>query len=124
LLLALTPGTATPVAVLLLGAAAVVLTLGELLESPSWWTVSYELAPVALKDEYLAAFDLSWALVTIVGPASMAGIVAFGSTGWVVYGVVLLLAAVCGSALIRRRVGRATKTEANPSNGLIGVTQE
>ena len=97
--------------------------IGELLESPSWWTVSFELAPAGRRNEYLAAFDLSWALVAIAGPAAMAGIVALGSAGWVLYGLVLLLAAAGGTVLIRRRAGHPAGTEENLSVDVTGVTQ-
>jgi MFS family permease len=122
-LLALTPWAPTPVAVALVGAAAVALTFGELLESPSWWTVSYELAPAGRKDEYLAAFDLSWAFIGIAGPGAMAGIVTLGSSGWLLYGLALVLAAACGTALVRRRSTRAAYTGKVPSPTLIDVTR-
>ena len=86
--------------------------LGVLLESPSWWTVSYELAPTDRKNEYLAAFDLSWALIAIAGPAAMAGIVASGAFGWLFYGVVLAVAAAAGTWLARRRATRMDTSRA------------
>jgi MFS family permease len=122
-LLALTPSAPTSVAVALVGAAAIALTFGELLESPSWWTVSYELAPAGRKDEYLAAFDLSWALIGIAGPGAMAGIVALGSSGWLLYGLALLLAAACGTALTHRRFTRMADAGKVPPANVIGVTQ-
>jgi hypothetical protein len=105
-LFALSPLGPTPLAVLLVLGGAVALTFGELLESPSWWTVSYELSPAGRKDEYLAAFDLSWGVVAIAGPAAMAAVVSLDSLGWLLYGGVLLLAAASGTAVIGRRAGR------------------
>jgi MFS family permease len=102
-LLALTTLVPGPLAVLLVLAGVAALTLGELLESPSWWTVSYELAPARRKDEYLAAFDLSWAVVAIAGPAAMAAVVSLDSLGWLLYGGVLLLAAGFGTTVVQRR---------------------
>jgi hypothetical protein len=85
--------------------------------------VSYELAPAGRKDEYLAAFDLSWALIGIAGPGAMAGIVALGSRGWLLYGLALLLAAACGTALTHRRFTRMADAGKVPPANVIGVTQ-
>lgn len=105
-LLALTAHASALVAVGLVGIAALALTLGELLESPSWWTLSMLLAPAERKNEYLAAFDLCWALVGIAGPTLMTVVVSSGSAGWIGYGVVLLGAAGLGGMLATRRVQR------------------
>jgi protein-S-isoprenylcysteine O-methyltransferase Ste14 len=106
-LLALTAYTTTPaLAVALIGIAALILTLGELLESPSWWTLSMQLAPADRKNEYLAAFDLCWALIGIGGPALMTAVVVAGPAGWVGYGIVLLGAAGGAGALATRRAKR------------------
>ncbi|MGE7391101.1 MFS transporter [Streptomyces sp. NPDC004126] len=87
-------------------AAAVFLTFGEMLESPAWWTISYELAPADRKNEYLAAFDLSTGIVSIAGPVAMALVVGADATGWLVYGAVLLAAAGVGALLTGRRARR------------------
>jgi MFS family permease len=99
LLVAITPRLPPVAAVLVLILAAGALTLGELLESPAWWTLSRELAPADRLSEYLSAFDLSWAFVGIAGPASIGLIVAAGSVGWLVYAVAILLAAILGNIL-------------------------
>jgi MFS family permease len=112
---ALAPSVPPWQAVVLLLVAAVALTLGELLESPSWWTVSYELAPADRKNEYLAAFDLTWALIAIAGPAAMAGIVALGATGWLLYGLVLGVAAAAGTWLAQRREARMGHLRSPPA---------
>ena len=108
-LLALSAEVPSALAVGLIGAAALALTLGELLESPSWWTLSMALAPANRKTEYLAAFDLCWALVGIGGPPAIAVVAAAGSVGWLGYGAVLLAAAGCGGALARRRAARLSR---------------
>ena len=97
-------------AVVVLIVAALTLTLAELVESPSWWTVSFELAPPSRRDEYLAAFDLSASLVALVGPALLTVVVAAGFFGWIGYGAAAILAAILASAVVRRRAeigGRA-----------------
>ncbi|HST47608.1 MFS transporter [Jatrophihabitans sp.] len=102
----------TGLSALLLVVAALALTAAELWESPSWWTLSFELAPVARRDEYLATFDVSSSLVALVGPAAMTLIVAAGPGGWVAYGVVALLAAGLTSLAVRPRVAIAEPSEA------------
>ena len=102
-LVALTARAPTGVAVLLLAAGAVALTVGELTESPSWWTLSYELAPAERKNEYLAAFDLSWAVVGIAGPVAMVLVVSAGAAGWLVYAAVLAAAATAAGLLVGQR---------------------
>lgn len=119
-LVAVAPGLPALAAVGVLLLAAVVLTAGEMWESPSWWTVSYELAPPARRNEYLSAFDLSWAVVGILGPAAMAAVVAGGARGWLLYGATLLLAAVVASWLVRTRAARvAASTPVQPAGALV-----
>jgi MFS family permease len=79
-LVAPTAHTGTAGAVLLLLIAGVLLTFSELTESPSWWSLSYELAPERRRTEYFSAFDLSWAVVGMAGPAEMVPVVS-GGTG-------------------------------------------
>jgi MFS family permease len=105
-LIAFTEGTSLVVSALLMLAFAIAATLGEMLESPSWWTLSYELAPDERKNEYLAAFDLSWALVGILGPSIMAGVVSLGGLGWIAFGVALVIASLLATWLAGRRAGR------------------
>jgi MFS family permease len=102
-LIALTAHTGRVGALALLLVAGVVLTFGELTESPSWWTLSYKLAPEQRRSEYLSAFDLCWAVVAIAGPAAMVLVVSAGTAGWLGYGLVLVLAAAAGTALARGR---------------------
>ena len=102
-LVAFAPRAGSGLAVLLLVMAAVALTLGELTESPSWWTLSYELAPPERKSEYLSAFDLSWAVVGIAGPAAMVLVVSAGAAGWLGYAAVLVVAAVTAVVLAGER---------------------
>lgn len=102
-LIALTIWTAAWLSVALLLLGAVALTVGEMLESPSWWTLSYELAPPARKDEYLAAFDLCFGVMGIVGPMAMALVVAGGVAGWAGYAGVLVVALFTAGRLAPRR---------------------
>jgi MFS family permease len=117
-LIAATAGASTWIAIPMLALAAISLTLGELLESPSWWTLSFELAPAEHRNEYMAAFDLSGASMTIVGPLAMAGIVAIGAPGWLLYGAAMLVTAACGTVIARRRAARMLV--AVPSQSMSG----
>jgi MFS family permease len=101
--LVLTPHAGVVIGVVLFLVVAAALTVGELCESPAWWTVSFKLAPKAQVTEYLSAFDLCWAVVGVAGPAAMAGVVALGPSGWVWYGVLVVLAGAAAVILIRRR---------------------
>lgn len=105
-IIAVTARASTWLAIPLLLLAAISLTVGELLESPSWWTLSFELAPAEHRNEYMAAFDLSGASMTIVGPLAMAGIVAIGAPGWLVYAAAMLVTAACGIVIARSRAAR------------------
>lgn len=105
-IIAATARASTWLAIPLLLLAAISLTVGELLESPSWWTLSFELAPAEHRNEYMAAFDLSGASMTIVGPLAMAGIVAIGAPGWLVYAAAMLVTAACGIVIARSRAAR------------------
>lgn len=106
LLIACTTHASALTATVLMTAAAIALTFGELYESPAWWTVSYELAPADRRDEYLSAFDMSGSVVGIAGPLLLAGVVALGSLGWVLYAAVFVLAGAAAAALIAHRAAR------------------
>jgi MFS family permease len=103
LLIACTAHASALAATVLMAAASVALTFGELYESPAWWTVSYELAPADRRDEYLSAFDISSSVVGIAGPVALAGVVALGGLGWVLYAAVFALAGTVALALVARR---------------------
>jgi MFS family permease len=110
LLIAASGWLLTPWAVAALLAAGILLTFAELLESPSWWTISYESAPEGRKTEYLATFDLSWSVVAIVGPAAMAAVVSLDALGWLLYAAVIALATVVGGVLATHRMRRGELT--------------
>lgn len=102
-----------------LGAAAVLLagimlTVGELLEGPAWWTLSYELSAPGRDSQYLAAFDLNMAVLNITGPVLSIALVQAGSVGWLAYGALLVAAAGVARHLttMRLRHGRTRATAA------------
>jgi hypothetical protein len=81
---------ATGVAIVLLIAATVMLTAGELFSSAGTWGLSYGLAPDDQQGSYLASFALVSRMVLIVGPALAAGVVNAGLTGWLAVGILFL----------------------------------
>ncbi|TDB91387.1 MFS transporter [Actinomadura sp. KC216] len=107
-LIALTASRPLWLTVALLVGAALALTLGELLESPAFWTLSYELAPADHRSEYMSTFDLNRAGMSIAGPPAMAAVVALGVTGWLLYAAALLAAGYGGAWIASRRTTRFT----------------
>lgn len=101
--IAVTALVSRPLAVVLMFAAAVLLTIGEMFESSSWWTISFELSPENRRSEYLAAFDLCWGIVSVLGPSLMAAVVAFGTRGWLAYGAALLIVSLAAQSIVKRR---------------------
>ena len=79
---------------------AVVLTVGEMLESPAWWTISFELAPAESRTEYLGVFSLNYEIVAILGPALMAVLVEAGTGGWIVLALAFVAAAGLATWLV------------------------
>jgi hypothetical protein len=81
---------------------AIALTWGEMLESPAWWTISFELAPAERRTEYLGAFALNYELVAIAGPALMALLVQSGAIGWGVLAAAFVASTAAARALVPR----------------------
>jgi MFS family permease len=98
LVLAVLPAGPPAVVVAAVGIAALLLTLGEMTESPAWWTLAYEQAPPGRSTEYLAAFDLSYALLNIAGPPLLVLVAAHGSIGWPLYAAAVIGAAALAHA--------------------------
>jgi MFS family permease len=82
---------------------AVLLTLGELYESPAWWTLSFDLAPRERSTEYLATFGLVYALVSVIGPPMAVMIVDHGVAGWIGYAAAITMASAYISLIVRHR---------------------
>jgi MFS family permease len=105
-LVASSAGVSGTAASVLLLAAAVALTLGEVWQSLGGWGLSYALSPDAERSYYLAAYYLGEPCATIVGPALLTmGVMRAGSVGWL---SLACLFAVTGVAVraIAMRAGR------------------
>lgn len=92
------------VAVIVLVAATVSLTAGELFSSAGTWGMSYGLAPRNQQGKYLASFGLVSELVQTVGPVIAVAVVGGGFAGWLLVGVVFL-----GTGLSAPVIARAKK---------------
>ncbi|AKT52470.1 hypothetical protein ADJ73_00295 [Arsenicicoccus sp. oral taxon 190] len=82
--------------------ATVVYTLGELLGGPVLTTVAVDSRPAELRGRYMAAYQLSWNLASIVGPVGFAWLLARGPAPvWVVLTVVSLAGVAMAPLLAR-----------------------
>jgi hypothetical protein len=101
--LALLPGRPAAVVAVGLTLAGLLLTIGELTESPAWWTLSFSFAPAGRSSEYLAAFDLNYALLNILGPPLLIVVVEHGTAGWLGYACAVAAATQLAHLWARRR---------------------
>jgi MFS family permease len=99
---------ATGLVVATLIAGVVALTAGELWQSAGAWSLSFLLAPMRSRSEYLATFGLGTSVQLVIGPALVtAGVVDNGALGWLALGgCVMIAAAAVGplAAVAARRV--------------------
>ncbi|MFJ2133512.1 MFS transporter [Streptomyces sp. NPDC087845] len=97
------PGFGAREALLVLGAAVVLLTFAELLQVGASWTLSFDLAPERARSAYLVLFNTSRTVANrVAGPVLMTGVVlALGTAGWAALACVLLLGALVPFAMLR-----------------------
>jgi MFS family permease len=90
--LQLTGWTAVPATAAGLAVVAVLfLTFGELWQSASGWTISYELAPDTQRAQYLSTFQLGTSLQAILAPWLITSLVFPAAGGWLVFAAMLLV---------------------------------
>ncbi|MFJ6465717.1 MFS transporter [Streptomyces sp. NPDC091387] len=108
-------GTWTAAAVLL--AAAVLVTLAELMRSVSSWELAVLLAPPEARAAYLGVAGMSQSIQKSAGPPLLTGVVmAAGPAGWLVLGTV-----IAGLAVAQRRAcAQRFRTMARPDRGPRG----
>ncbi|MDT3442556.1 hypothetical protein [Pseudofrankia sp. BMG5.37] len=98
--------------VVALTVSVVLLTLGEITQVGSAWTVSFTIAPPDRRNAYLAAFSLGRAFSRAVGPLLMTGaVLALGRAGWLTLAAVFALAAV--APLLVTKQSALTSSTAN-----------
>ncbi|WP_329586551.1 MULTISPECIES: MFS transporter [Streptomyces] len=97
------PGFGARRALLVLGAAVVLLTFAELLQVGASWTLSFDLAPEGSRSAYLVLFNTSRTVANrVAGPVLMTGVVlALGTAGWIVLAGALLLGALVPFVMLR-----------------------
>ncbi|MFH8514251.1 MFS transporter [Streptomyces gelaticus] len=90
-------------ALLVLGAAVVLLTFAELLQVGASWTLSFDLAPEQARSAYLVLFNTSRTVANrVAGPVLMTGVVlALGTAGWIALACALLLGALVPFVMLR-----------------------
>ncbi|MEU9318787.1 MFS transporter [Streptomyces sp. NPDC048295] len=97
------PGLGAREALLVFGAAVVLLTFAELLQVGASWTLSFDLAPEQARSAYLVLFNTSRTVANrVAGPVLMTGVVlALGTAGWIALAGVLLLGALVPFVILR-----------------------
>jgi len=88
LVLASTRALPAPAAIIVLGAGAVLLTLGEVLQQAGGWSLSYGLAPEDRQGEYLGAFAMGTRIYDSLGPVLVTSLIlGLGQLGWALLGL-------------------------------------
>jgi hypothetical protein len=88
LVLASTRALPAQAAIVVLGAGAVLLTLGEVLQQAGGWSLSYGLAPEDRQGEYLGAFAMGTRIYDSLGPILVTSLIlGLGQLGWAVLGL-------------------------------------
>jgi MFS family permease len=109
------PAHSAPVTAAIFTAAIVLLTVGEVTQVGSAWTLSFAIAPQDGRSAYLAAFSMGRALSRATGPLLMTGVVlALGQSGWIVLAVVFAAAAVPAFAWKRGVIPAPARTARMP----------
>jgi hypothetical protein len=81
--------------IVLLVAAYIALTMGELFQSAGHWGLVSELSPADQRPQYQGAFRLGLQLQSIVGPVAFTALaVTWGPCGWIAIAAVITLAAI------------------------------
>ena len=113
----LTDTASAAVAVVLLVAGIVLLTLGEIGHSAASWQISYSLAGDLQRTRALAVFGLGRSAAFVAGPLLLTvGVVKNGTAGWIGLAAAFVVCAV----LIRLRVDRlAARAEAGLDGAML-----
>jgi MFS family permease len=91
------------VTIAIFAVSIVVLTVGEIVQVGSAWTLSFAISPAADRTAYLAAFSMGRAFSRATGPLLMTGVVlALGKSGWIALAAVFAVAALLPVLAARR----------------------
>ena len=112
------PGAAA-VALLVLGALLQV--VGEMLLASGFWAIAFALAPADRQGEYQGFFASGVAVARTVGPLLLTTLLLSGGTvGWLVLGLVFVLAAAVTPSAVRRAQGPRTDPSSRSSSAASG----
>ncbi|MFJ9655870.1 MFS transporter [Streptomyces microflavus] len=79
----------------LLLAAAAVMAVGEMMQAAGTWELSFGLAPPGKHGQYQAFFGNGTTVAEMVGPLALTGLIVYwGPPGWILLGVLFVVAAV------------------------------
>jgi MFS family permease len=89
-------------ALTLLVAAVLLLTLGELWTSAAQWGLQYGLAPRHSQGEYGAVFSLGYTVQSVIGPVALTALMqGVGISGWLIVAVLFAALAVATAPAVR-----------------------
>ena len=105
--------------------AMVIITIGEMMVSPTSQALAAQFAPEDMRGRYMAVFGFSWVIPMAVGPLLAGIIMDNGDPRWVWHAAGLVgLVAAGAFALLQRRVGRSTEQAALENGGAASVQRE
>jgi MFS family permease len=105
-------------AYLLFLAAMVVITIGEMIVMPTSQALAANFAPADMRGRYLAAFGLSWAIPSIIGPTAAGIVIDNYNPNWVWYiGGLLCFVSVISFLVLQRTTRQrfAPQIDADPA---------
>lgn len=87
--------------------AIVIITLGEMLSSPTSQALVAHFAPADMRGRYMAAYGFVWIIPSMVGPLAAGVVMDHYDPNWVWYiGGGMLLVSAAGFAFLHRKTGR------------------
>jgi MFS family permease len=102
---AMAPEVGVSLAVAVLVAGILLLSLGEMLQSAGGWAISFDLAPHDRQGEYLSVFNLGTAMEGIVGPALVTVLVVHATiVGWLALAALFVAAGVASFVVVNSTV--------------------
>ncbi|WP_447007372.1 MFS transporter [Saccharothrix isguenensis] len=102
-LVAFTPDVSATWAVVLVLAAVIAMTLGEIWQSIGAWGISYALSPEHRRSTYLSVYHLGLTGSSVVGPALITfAVIGVGPFGWLGLGAAFVLTGFAVSVVSRR----------------------
>ncbi len=98
-------------------AAIVIITIGEMLVSPTMQTLTANFAPEAMRGRYMAVFGFAWMLPSAIGPGAAGLILDNFNPNLLWYiGAGLCTVSVLGFLLLHLRLGKQSRFAPNPQS--------